>query len=62
MPFTKSISTLPALLAAASLTAVPAQAADIAVPASPSAMVAAPAWAPGDDDAEGYRRYRHRRH
>lgn len=62
MPFTKSISTLPALLAAASLTAVPAQAADIAVPASPSAIVVAPAWAPGDDDAEGYRRYRHRRH
>ncbi|UYH56149.1 hypothetical protein N6L26_06235 [Qipengyuania sp. SS22] len=61
MPSIKSLSAAPALLAALSLTAMPVQAAELPAPAAPAAAHAAPAWMPGDDDAAGHRRYRHRR-
>ncbi|HBR83432.1 MAG TPA: cell division protein ZapA, partial [Erythrobacter sp.] len=45
---------MPALLAATSLVAMPAQAAELPIPTAPAIaqpVAAAPAWAPGDDDA-----------
>ncbi|HAL89302.1 MAG TPA: hypothetical protein DCM66_01320, partial [Erythrobacter sp.] len=54
MPTRPSIAALPALLAATSLVAMPAQAAELPVQAAPAiaqTVAAAPAWAPGDDDA-----------
>ena len=61
MPSIKSLSAAPALLAALSLTAMPVQAAELPAPAAPVTAQFAPAWMPGDDDAAGHRRYRHRR-
>ena len=65
MPTRPSIAALPALLAATSLVAMPAQAAELLVQAAPAIaqpVAAAPAWAPGDDDAAKHRRYRDRRY
>ena len=65
MPTRPSIAALPALLAATSLVAMPAQAAELPVQAAPAiaqTVAAAPAWAPGDDDAAKHRRYRDRRY
>jgi hypothetical protein len=62
MPSIKQLSTAPALLALASLIAVPAQAAELPRPAAPTAARVAAAWAPGDDVAHDHRYYRYRRH
>ena len=63
MPSIKSISVVPALLAVVSMTAMPAQAAELPqVGPVHVAQAISPAWAPGDDTADQYRRYRHRRH
>ncbi|PNQ76999.1 hypothetical protein BA950_05920 [Erythrobacter sp. SAORIC-644] len=63
MPSIKSISVAPALLAVVSMTAMPAQAAELPqVGPVHVAQAISPAWAPGDDTADQYRRYRHRRH
>lgn len=63
MPSIKSISVVPALLAVVSMTAMPAQAAELPqVGPVPVTQAISPAWAPGDDTADQYRRYRHRRH
>ncbi|MBX7482688.1 hypothetical protein [Qipengyuania qiaonensis] len=63
MPSIKSIAATPALLAAFSMTAMPVEAAEMPDLASRvEIQVAAPAWAPGNDTADKYRRYRYRRH
>lgn len=63
MPSIKSISVVPALLAVVSMTAMPAQAAELPqVGPVHVTQAITPAWAPGDDTADQYRRYRHRRH
>lgn len=63
MPSIKSISVVPALLAVVSMTAMPAQAAELPqVGPVHVTQAISPAWAPGDDTADQYRRYRHRRH
>ncbi len=62
MPSMKKLSTAPALLALVSLTAIPAQAAELPRAAAPAVSSAAPAWAPGDDVAYDHRYYRYRRH
>tara|TARA_B100000408_G_scaffold137456_1_gene129036 strand:- start:619 stop:1365 length:747 start_codon:yes stop_codon:yes gene_type:complete len=63
MPSIKSISVVPALLAVVSMTAMPAQAAELPqVGPVHVAQAISPAWAPGDGTADQYRRYRHRRH
>ena len=63
MPSIKSISVVPAFLAVVSMTAMPAQAAELPqVGPVHVAQAISPAWAPGDDTADQYRRYRHRRH
>ncbi len=55
------LSAAPALLAALSLSATPAAAADLPAPQVHSAVEVLPAWTPGDDTADQYRHYRHRR-
>lgn len=62
MPSITKLSAAPALLAAFSMTAIPAQAAELPAPVSRAAEQVAPAWAPGDDNADSHRRYRYRRH
>ncbi len=62
MPSIKNFAVAPAFLAALSLTATPVQAAELPAPVSVVPQQVAPAWAPGDDDAEAHRRYRYRRH
>lgn len=62
MPSITKFSAAPALLAALSMTAMPAQAAELPAPVSRAAEHVAPAWAPGDDTADAHRRYRYRRH
>nr|WP_258319720.1 hypothetical protein [Qipengyuania flava] len=56
------LTAAPALLAALSMTAMPAQAAELPAPVIAAPQQVAPAWAPGDDNADRYRRYRYRRH
>ena len=58
----KKLSAAPALLAALSMTAMPAQAAELPAPVSRAAEHVAPAWAPGDDTVANHRHYRYRRH
>ena len=63
MPSIKSISVVQAFLAVVSMTAMPAQAAELPqVGPVHVAQAISPAWAPGDDTADQYGRYRHRRH
>ena len=63
MPSIKSISVVQAFLAVVSMTAMPAQAAELPqVGPVHVTQAITPAWAPGDDTADQYRRYRHRRH
>lgn len=63
MPSIRSLLSAPALMAAASLVATPAQAAELRAPTMHLPIEAAPAWDPGDDQAANHRhyRYRHRR-
>ncbi len=62
MSSTFTLSAVPALLAALSLTAIPAEAAELPV-AAPShiAVDVAPAWSPGQDTAANHRWRRYRR-
>lgn len=62
MPSMSKLTAAPALLAALSMTAMPAQAAELPAPVVAAPQQVAPAWAPGDDNAESHRRYRYRRH
>lgn len=62
MPIKFSLTAIPALAAALSLSASPVLAADLPVPSGRLAMNTAPAWAPGDDTAHNHRWYRYRRH
>ena len=55
MPSIRTLAAAPALLAVLSLSAIPAQAADLPVPASPATIHGAAAWVPGADNAQAHR-------
>lgn len=55
------LSAAPAILAAISMTVTPALAADLPEAPVPNSVEAAPAWSPGDDNAQNHRWYRYRR-
>lgn len=55
------LSAAPAILAAVSMAAAPALAADLPEAPVSASVEAAPAWSPGDDNAQNHRWYRYRR-
>ena len=58
----RSIAAAPTVLAALSLAATPAAAAEMPAVVLAKPVEAAPAWAPGEEASDYHRRYRYRRH